>query len=325
MLDHPFRAQQDAFGSIPRMANRGPEALMIELASIPAAEFRDPFFIDTLERHPDAAATTVAIPRTRLAELGQLPAAAPSGIIFQISRCGSTALANILRSTGQCRVFSEPLAINDLLLPPHLDWSEAEVRGGLRWMAAAFQGAVGDQSWVLKLRSWNTLFAEELLAAFPRTPWVFLVRDPVEVAVSVLAKPPTWLREFRSDSNPFLPYLPVGVRPTSEEAYVAMVLGAFAKAIAPLDKRRGRLLHYEEFGAGLWLEVASHFGLPMPTGTQGAMAGEATLYSKDANRVRSFTNDTALKQLKATSSLRDAVREFAAQPFRELIENWNLR
>ena len=47
---------------------------------------------------------------------------------------------------------------------------------------------------MLKFSSWNTLFCDILAEAFPYSPWVLSLRDPVEVGVSLLGQPPGWMQ-----------------------------------------------------------------------------------------------------------------------------------
>jgi hypothetical protein len=140
--------------------------------------------------------------------------------------------------------------------------------------------------------------------------------------VSVLAEPPTWLRAYASDSNPFLSFLPAAAGLASQEAYVAHVLATFANSIAQLNKSLGLLIRYEEFGPAVWALVARHFHLPGSPTTRHAMLREARLYSKDTSRTVLFAGDAATKQLQADDRLRDAMREIAGPVFQQLVDQW---
>jgi hypothetical protein len=56
---------------------------------------------------------------------------------------------------------------------------------------------------LFKLSSWNVLAAAKLLALQPSTPWIFLYRDPVEVAVSELRAAGGWLELGRCNPKLF--------------------------------------------------------------------------------------------------------------------------
>ena len=117
---------------------------------------------------------------------------APVGIIFHVARCGSTLLSQSLKRLDGLVVYAEPQPVNEILAPPH-KWPRADLVAALRTLGAAFaRHARGP--YVLKLSSWNTLYCDIVAEAFPETPWVLSLRDPVEVGVSLLASPPGWFQ-----------------------------------------------------------------------------------------------------------------------------------
>jgi len=306
------------------VASRGATALEISYGDIDVDEFRDPFFVDTLQRLPKLGLCLRQMPRRLLPGVGALsPDAAPAGVILQISRCGSTLLANLLREVRGCVVYSEPPAINDLLMPPYGDWSEDEIVTGLRLMAAELSAAGGRRPYVLKLRSWNVLRADLVLRAFPESPWIFLTRDPVEVAASVLRKPPTWLRAHLDPNNPFLPYLDAAAATADRETYVAHVLAGFAQAISGVSRTSGKLVRYEDFGSETWNAVAAHFSLSPSAEDRARMKAQAGLYSKDILRLTPFTSDAAAKQAEASPLLRSAVAGNTLPVFERLARSWS--
>ena len=160
---------------------------------------------------------------------------APTAIIFHCSRCGSTLLCNALRAVASNAVVAEPGALNDLLRyllyakSDHGSLNGADAPGGGpgldgRALAHALATLFGQQRrpaemrFILKTSSWNILHGGYLLSALPSaaaaasttseeaeapiaavpTPWVFLFRDPVEVAVSQLREPSGWMRLQKS-------------------------------------------------------------------------------------------------------------------------------
>ncbi len=115
---------------------------------------------------------------------------APVGIIFHVARCGSTLLSQSLKRLDDLVVYAEPQPVNEILAPPH-KWPRADLVAALRTLSAAF-ARHARRPYVLKLSSWNTLYCDIVAEAFPDTPWVLSLRDPVEVGVSLLASPPGW-------------------------------------------------------------------------------------------------------------------------------------
>lgn len=308
--------------AMPIAARRMGSALEVDLTHADAREFRDPFFVETLERLGSIGTETRSAIRPLRSPESAVPIA-PAGIIFHVSRCGSTHLANLLRATGCCISLSEPPAVNDLLMPPHGDWHTDEITAGLELLASDFATAAGGQPYVLKLRSWNTLMAPQILRAFPTTPWVFLIRDQLEVAVSVLRKPPTWLRFHGQLDNPFLAYLPPTAQTTDYETYLAQFLGAFADVMAGIDRSRGMLVRYEALGPETWLAVAAHFGLEVTEPGRRRMAGRSLIYSKDLTGQTRFAPDGEAKRTEASAGLRLAISHHTQPLFERLIHAWS--
>jgi hypothetical protein len=115
----------------------------------------------------------------------------PAGIVFHVARCGSTLVSQLLKQHVGLVVYAEPLPVNEILLPP-AKWPRAEIVAALRSLGAAFERHAR-KPWVLKLTSWNTLFCDLVAEAFPSSPWVLCLRDPLEIAVSLLRQPAGWI------------------------------------------------------------------------------------------------------------------------------------
>jgi len=308
--------------ALPIGAKRGHATLELSEAPIDGGELHDPFFADTLARLPLVQVARTEIPRAALRHIA--PEHAPAGLIFHVARCGSTLLANLLRELPETVVYSEPPAFNDILMPPFGNWSEQEIVASLRLVARGLSQAAGNQPYIVKCRSWNTLFIRLLLKAFPSTPWVFLTRDPIEVAVSVMRKPPTWLRAHRLPANPFLPFLKVGSELVEQpERYLAEILRAFTQAVADADRSNGRLLTYTDLPGAAWKGITAHFGFLPSAQVLEAMRRRAEVYSKDPSARKPFNDDSAAKQAVATPELRRMIFDHATPSFLSLAESWN--
>ncbi len=119
----------------------------------------------------------------------------PAGLIFHLSRCGSTLVSRLLGTLPGVVVVSEPSPLNALLgLDPDRVDGATLVRLVRLLVRALGRRRHGDeQHLVLKCTSWNIRRREILAAAFPETPWVWVQREPAHVAASLLATPPGWL------------------------------------------------------------------------------------------------------------------------------------
>lgn len=140
--------------------------------------------------------------RTRLRPLAADPAdptepAGPTdrllaGVVFHTARCGSTLLAHLLAARQGTSVLDEPPAVNRILADPGL--TATSRRSLLRRLVATCRVGPGrGAAVVLKCSSRNVLDAGVVLTAFPDTPVVFVLRDPLEVLVSLTERPPGWL------------------------------------------------------------------------------------------------------------------------------------
>lgn len=292
---------------LPARAVLRPEGMYLALRDIAASELRDAFMQETVMRVPAAESFT----HIERQDLGKVAAGfAPAGIVFHVARCGSTLVSQVLKQHEQCVVYSEPLAFNELLLPTHA-WPRAELVAAVQSLGDAFARHAG-QPYVLKLSSWNTLFCDIVAEAFPATPWVLALRDPVEVAVSLLARPPGWIKGDAGAAAVLRRVVdPAGASHTPAE-FMARLYGAFCDAACRLDPARGRLIDYAGLPAAIWDTVAPHFGMDVGAAQLERMthAARADAKAPIAKPTR-FASDSGAKQAAATPELRAAIAAFA--------------
>ena len=109
----------------------------------------------------------------------------PDGLIFHMSRCGSTLVSQMLASVEECRVMSEPPAVEDVL--------QLGSVARLRTMVSALgQASEFERHYFLKLDCWHIRHFDLIHEAFPETPAAFLFRNPLEVLVSQMRNPGVW-------------------------------------------------------------------------------------------------------------------------------------
>jgi hypothetical protein len=299
---------------LPARAALQPDGLYLALRRIPASELCDAFMQETIARVP----AQESIARIGRDDVGRAePETAPAGIVFHVARCGSTVISQLLRELDVA-VYAEPQPFNELLLPPH-GWPREDLVAALRSLGAAFaRHAAGP--WVLKCSSWNTLFCELLVEAFPRAPWVLSLRDPVEVCVSLLAQPPGWLRGSEEPARRLYRLVQPQGEPASAEERVARVFGAFCEAAARLGHDRGRLVPYQSLPSSVWDAVAPHFGLAIGAREQARMAELARRYSKaPVGKESTYADDSARKRAAASAPLRLAIEAFARPAWSQLL------
>ncbi len=287
-------------------------------ADLSAVRFVEPFFDQTVTRWTD----TRPLVRTGLEALVALdsgPSLEPAGMIFHLSRCGSTLVSRLLGTLPGVVVLAEPAPLNTLLGldPRHVD--EATLVTVVRLLVRALgRRRHGDERrLVLKCTSWNIRRREVLAAAFPDTPWVWVQRDPARVLASLLANPPGWLgpradpravaRRFGLD--------PAEIPGMARAEFAARVLGAMLQSAA-IDPARRLCVDHADLPDAVWQRVAPHFGLSTDAAAIARMIDESRLYSKDpAGRV--FAGDAA-KLRPITGEIRAAARRFAEPGYRAL-------
>lgn len=107
------------------------------------------------------------------------------GLIYHVSRCGSTLVSQMLAALPQTLVLSEPEPIHDLLNPPPgvaVDWSLQHHR--LRLLAQCMTSGHEVEQAFLKLDPSHILQHAQIEQALGEIPWIFLYRDPLEVFMS---------------------------------------------------------------------------------------------------------------------------------------------
>lgn len=292
---------------LPCRAVLKPTGLYVALRDVPRAELRDPFMQQTVERSA-VADELIEVPDAQLMALP--PTGAPAGIVFHVGRCGSTLVSQLLKQLPGTTVYSEPLPCNDLLVPPQREPRARRV-AALRVLGDLFARHAGTP-YVIKCSSWNTLHGELLCEAFPTTPWVLCLRDPLEVAVSLTDDRPGWLAAGSVAERQFAAEVGMAGEAPAFETLVAKLLAAFASAAAHLDVRRGLVVDYTQLPSQVWERIVPHFGLQADAASLARMTAVAAKSAKaPLGRDVAFTPDSARKRAAATPALVQAIDEFA--------------
>jgi hypothetical protein len=188
----------------------------------------------------------------------------PAGLIFHVSRCGSTLIANALKHVSGTVVVSEAQPFEACLASrTHPHPTEAETQEILRSLATAFArySPDGDKRLVIKFTSFNILQIGLVRACWPTAPCLVVVRSPVEVIVSNLLDPGGWmrLRGTPDDLDRFLGYPNSTqlMRALCPEDYCARVIGMFCDAawVASSDPTC-RVIDYAKIDSSRLLAIA---------------------------------------------------------------------
>lgn len=236
----------------------------------------------------DLEAWTVALPATR-----------PAGLIFHMSRCGSTLAAQMLAAAPANLVLSEAAPIDAVIRRDGLG-DDAKIALLRAMVAALGQARNGESRLFLKLDCWHSRDLPLFRRAFPDTPWVFLYREPVEVMVSQTRRRGAQMAPSLVPPATFGVDLPNGV---PDDDYCARVLAAVCEgAVRHYPIGGGRLVNYRQLPDALFTKILPHFGVTPSEAEVGAMRAAAVRDAKAPEQA--FTPDGQDKQQAATPALR---------------------
>lgn len=230
---------------------------------------------------------------------------APSGFMFHISRCGSTLSAKALARSPRHVVINQggPLQ-RGFWARVTRDWqhdlaASPENLHAFRNLVLAMarrRNAEEVYSFV-KFISWNTLYMDFAMQAFPDVPSVFLYRDPVEVIASVLRETSAVLWAKGRRQAGFLTGLPW--QDTIAMGDVEYLARIFARYLELAHAAGGRVANINYCAINpdnfpVMLDRGLHFD---PGAEELALMGEQfRFHSKDDSDSQTFKDDSAAKQ-----------------------------
>lgn len=299
-----------------------PERLLLEggearVRWIPSdgARFTEPFFEDTLRR------------LRRLRSCGRngevvtdvdvwdrpAPAPRPDGVVFHVSRCGSTLLSRMLATLPGSVVISEAPVIDDIVRAHHCDERIGRDRriAWLREAVAALAEAVdgSPERLFIKLDCWHLFELELIRSAFPDTPLLFVYRHPLEVLVSLMRVPSLLL--VRDTVTPAQLGMTATERDAlSREELVAATLGAFYRT-ATGHRAHVIPVAYDALPDFVWTAMP---GCSFSPGDIEALREASKRDAKDPRRT--FTPDGADKRREADPTVRAASERWAEPEYR---------
>jgi hypothetical protein len=213
---------------------------------------------------------------------------APHGLIFHMSRCGSTLLVRMLAADPANTVINED---------PGID--KAALSGDPAALREAAAVLAGEGPLYLKLDCWAARELPLYRAAFPDTPWIFVHRDPVEVMVSHARRPGSQMVGELVDparlglaevGNPLDP------------AYHAAVLTAVCEgALRHWDLGGGLVVDYRDLPDALFDWILPHFGATPDAEAVARMRAATRRNAKYPEQA--FTPDTDDKRREAGAGI----------------------
>jgi hypothetical protein len=280
---------------------------MVDWCYLGGVRFSEPFFEDSIARalrRPFSAAFL------RRAPLEAWDAAAwpdPAGLIFHMSRCGSTLVSQMLKALPGVTVFSEAPPVDSIVRAHEFGVDVNEERHAI-WLRAIGRaigrgGAQGQRAYVLKLDCWHALDLPLFRRAFPNSPWIFLYRDPIQVLASLASQPAEWnLRGYLKAER--FGFDPASVPPAALTEYRTRLLAGIMRSVLEYgDELDGHLVNYSQLPDWGWSALPRLFGLDASAGETARMGEVAACDAKRSGVV--FAPDAERKRSNATPELRE--------------------
>lgn len=272
------------------------------------------FFADAVEQALRLPFNQVFRRQTPLSALSrwqqQSPGLAPGAFIFHASRCGSTLISQMLAQLDDHIVISEPPPLDALLrsdLPP------AERCVALKGLLSAYgQRRRGvEQRLVIKLDAWNIGELPFLRECFPDTPWLFVYRDPLEIAVSHLRRPGMHMVPGIIGASALDDGLPL----SNQEDFISRRLGRLLQAgLEHCQAFAGLAVNYHELPEAMAGRLAAFFELD----DEQCRRVFAAVGQHAKQPAQAFASDSEDKRREASVLLRDRVVQWAQGPYEAL-------
>lgn len=288
-----------------RQTGTGP---LVDWCHLGDLRFTAPFFEQTIGgamQHPFNLLFGHNTPlATIAADAEKSPDLKPSGLIFHMSRCGSTVVSQMLAALRRNVVLSEPTPIDQILRIPdrYPDVPDEDVVACLRGMMVALgrRRNEPERDVFVKLDAWHILRFPLIRRAFPDVPWIFVYRDPLEVLASLAQARPSQM--FGSTNPALLRSDPASLAAMSPDAYSALVLERYCDAAIEHHRDGGLLVEYRELPHAVCGRVLGHFGLRYGQAEIAAMRAAAQFDAKHPER--RFEPDGEVKRRDASEEQR---------------------
>ena len=263
-------------------------------------------------------------PQTRIEWLRErdklTPGLQPRGLIFHMSRCGSTLVSQMLGALPGSVVLSEAGPIDSVLRAHFKDQSLSdEMRvEWLRWLVSALgQRRRGDETDLfIKFDSWSALELPLIHQAYPDVPWIFLYRDPVEVLVSQLGQRGAHMVPGTIEPELFGMNLAEAFQIQPEE-YCARVLAQTCEAaLRHHQNSPGMMINYKQLPDAVWTALAGFFRIEVSDSDMKAFRRATQLDAK--NPSVAFVNDSQAKQDSSSEAVRQAAEKWLAPVYQRL-------
>ncbi len=257
----------------------------------PEIRFAEPYFEDNVRicmRDPFTALFQREMP------LSAGETVRPDGLVFHMSRCGSTLVSRSLAAAESTWVIAEAPPLDHVLqanAPERAQWLE-------RMVSALGPRRESGRSYVVKLDAWHIRHLPLFREVFPEVPWIFVYRHPLEVLVSLMSQP--GLQAIPGMMEPAIFGLRDEDRTLPRQQWCARVIESFMTAALRFrEDPQGLFVNYAELPGAVCDSIARHFELKL-TDEDKARVDAATRFDAK-NPFIEFENDIEAKKERSRS------------------------
>ncbi|GGE38633.1 hypothetical protein EV200_10724 [Pedobacter psychrotolerans] len=239
----------------------------------------EPFFDETIairraRMHERSVFRSVSDLNFMLEASENIEAVPLKGLIFHVSRCGSTLLSQVLSTAEENIVYAEAPLIDQILRAHENDISFDTEKVKLYLKSAVkLLGQKRNteyQNMFIKLDSWHIHHYSILRACYPDIPFFFISREPAAVIASHQRRPGIHMVPGLVDAN----LLNVPYRDefnAHSGLYTAEVLREFYIKLSAIWQEKHELNYFFDYGSGVE-KMVDHFfksiNLPLPMNTR---------------------------------------------------------
>jgi hypothetical protein len=282
--------------------------------------FTEPFFDETIQKcrarrsyeQLKNSVSSLSLLTNWATSLSSLP---PSGIIFHVSRCGSTLLSQLLSLSPQHIVLSEVPFFDELLrwqrnndVPQQARLQQLEA--ALKLYTVPYQG---ETHCFIKPDSWHIFFYPLLRQLFPATPFFLLYRHPAEVLRSQQKQ--RGMHAIPGFIEPSLFGLEESVVQMDFSEYMALVLEKYFAAFASILQHDNNVIpvNYKSGAIAMIETIAARTGFTPDEAMRQQMQARAGYHAKypdqpfgteaEVTQIPAYL-EKAMKQYEAVERLR---------------------
>ncbi len=257
-----------------------------------------------------------------------------AGMVFHMSRCGSTLTTQMLRHSSAHVVIAEADVLGQFLQSFRGDKQElvASLRNIIALLADTLcrQG----QKLVIKWSSWNIYVIDAISEAIPDVPICYQYRSPQEVLVSLIRQHAEWMdlatirklhrREgYFSHSNHQNPYIELleasGAEHVSNAELTARLIGHCCDRAIKHSKSL-LMVDYRDMPDAVFTQIAPHFAIEMSGVEKSRARFESKWDTKSTSGAKQFESDSQKKMSLATDDITEYVQAYIEPSLSLLIE-----